>query len=175
MWNRRKSQISAIFEKVDFWRFWASGTTRNSGDVQFLVAKSCLTQDFRPGCQVWAQSLNCIHIFETPQKCDFRGSRQVCVKNGQNSGGRSGPHEWLKTTQIIVLWLKTVKKLVWDIFRHDLMGFRAEKNFDFFSDFQGPSTGFWLNVEIFKFDRPSPKMSETAPNLSDDVFRTYRP
>ena len=28
------------------------------------------------------------------------------------------------------------------------MGFRAEKNFDFFSDFQGPSTGFRLRVEI---------------------------
>ena len=43
-----------------------------------------------------------------------------------------GPHEWLKTTQIIVLWLKTTKKLVWDIFRHDLMGFRKNRNFGFF-------------------------------------------
>ena len=53
-----------------------------------------------------------------------------------------GPHEWLKTTQIIVLWLKTTKKLVWDIFRHDLMGFRAEKNFDFFRIFKVPVQDF---------------------------------
>ena len=131
MWNCRKSPISAIFEKVDFWRFWVSGTTRNNGDLQFLVAKSCLAQDFRPGCQVWAQSLNCIPIVETPQKCDFRGSRHVCVKNGQNSGGRARPHEWLKSTQIIMLWLKTVKNLFGILFGIFWWVFRAEKNIDF--------------------------------------------
>ena len=53
-----------------------------------------------------------------------------------------GPHEWLKTTQIIVLWLKTVKKLVWDIFRHNLMGLRAEKISTFFRIFKVPVQDF---------------------------------
>ena len=86
--NVENPRFWLFFEKVDFWRFWGSGTTRNNGDVQFLVAKSCLAQVFRPGCQVSAQSLNCIRIGQTPQKCDFRGSRQVCVKNGPKNGGR---------------------------------------------------------------------------------------
>ena len=53
-------------------------------------------------------------------------------KMAQKQVDEPGPHEWLKTTQIIVLWLKTTKKLVWDIFRHDLMGFRKNRNFGFF-------------------------------------------
>ena len=132
MWKCRKSQILAIFEKVDFWRFWASRTTRNNGDIQFSVAKSCLTQVFRPGCQFSAQSLNCIHIFEAPQKCDFRGSRHVCVKNGQNSGGRARTPWVVEIDSDHRVMTKTVKNLFGTLFGIFWWVFRAKINFDSF-------------------------------------------